>query len=244
MEIENIFLNSVSSTNDYAKKNYHNFNTDKLTCIFTRDQTGGYGSHNNKWFFTKEKDIAATFFFHMPAKNKYINCLGYLMAFTLCQVLIRHNLNPMIKWPNDILINGRKLSGILCETKEMGTIVFLGIGINVNSNTENLQQIDQPATSLKIETKYFWDIQKLQNELQDFFLKNLEIFKEKGFSFFHAQIEKLLAKKGDDITFIENNTKYKGKIHRITKEGYLSIILPSGEIKNIISQASIQNNHI
>jgi len=235
MEIKNIFLNSVNSTNDYAKKHMSQFDPSALTCIFAEEQVAGYGSHHRSWISTKNKDILATFYFHLPEKISNLTCLGYLMAFTLCQILISYTLAPMIKWPNDILLSQKKLSGILGETKDNGTNIFLGIGINVNSDVEDLKHIDQPATSLKIETGHLWDIKKLQNELQISFLKNLNIFKTQGFVFFHPLINELLAKKGEEISFLENGEKRIGKIQNITKDGYLKLLLPDGTTKNIYS---------
>jgi BirA family biotin operon repressor/biotin-[acetyl-CoA-carboxylase] ligase len=245
MEIENIFLISVGSTNEYAKEHVFEFDNKKLTCIFTQEQTAGYGSRHHKWICHKGKDLAATFFFSLPTKTSNLNCLSYIMCISLCQVLMKYGLTPKIKWPNDILLSGKKLSGILCETKNNQTMIFLGIGINVNSDKEDVGKIDQPATSLKIETGHNWDIKILQQELQEHFLQNLNIFKDTGFATFHKEVEKLLAKRGDKISFEENGTQYEGTIKGITKDGYLTIILKDGTVKIISSiAANITYTHI
>ena len=70
----------------------------------------------------------------------------------VAQALESLQLKPRLKWPNDLLLSGKKVCGILCETTE-GWVV-LGIGLNVNMDAEELAQIDQPATSLLIETSH------------------------------------------------------------------------------------------
>jgi BirA family transcriptional regulator, biotin operon repressor / biotin---[acetyl-CoA-carboxylase] ligase len=60
-------------------------------------------------------------------------------------------LSPKVRFPNDVLIGGRKVAGILAEARE--DRVVLGIGINVNVGTDELpQEVDTPATSLQVET--------------------------------------------------------------------------------------------
>ena len=76
------------------------------------------------------------------------------MAITDC--LIGFNIQAQLKWPNDILINGKKVGGILCESKISGGVIksmVIGIGLNINENiTEFPNELRDKATSLKIES--------------------------------------------------------------------------------------------
>lgn len=73
-----------------------------------------------------------------------------------------------VKWPNDVLVKQRKLSGILCETIPVApesTAIILGIGLNVNSSLENLKNVGQPATSLLIETGIVYNLDNVLSNL-------------------------------------------------------------------------------
>ena len=74
--------------------------------------------------------------------------------------------------------------------------IFLGIGININSDKEDLKNIDVPATSLQIETNKTYNIEKIVTKLEEEFSKNLSIFKKQGFEPFHAEFEKLTGYEG------------------------------------------------
>ena len=79
----------------------------------------------------------------------------------------------VMKWPNDVLVQGKKLSGVLCETVpvENGMGVIIGIGINGNVSAEELLVVDQPATSLQELIGRSLDIEeqiyRLAQEIQD-----------------------------------------------------------------------------
>ena len=95
-------------------------------------------------------------------------------------------LNPKIKWPNDILINGKKIAGILTEmSMEMDSVDFIivGLGLNVNTPptgfTEELRQI---ATSIFIETGKKWDRVSLIREYLKWYETYYDIFKKDGFT--------------------------------------------------------------
>ncbi|EPJ32055.1 biotin/lipoate A/B ligase family protein, partial [Chlamydia psittaci 06-1683] len=72
-----------------------------------------------------------------------------------------------IKWPNDVLVNGEKLCGVLSETlPSQGYLgIILGIGINGNSSKEDLASIEQPATSLSLLLKHTIDLEEIRNML-------------------------------------------------------------------------------
>jgi BirA family biotin operon repressor/biotin-[acetyl-CoA-carboxylase] ligase len=114
--------------------------------------------------------------------------MAQLMACSCKKVLRRHGVRTQVKWPNDLLLNGKKVAGILCETifSTYGVDLFLGLGLNVN--WEDPSSVDQPATSLYLETHQLWDKEALLKELQLEFATDLEVFKTQGFAPFQAII--------------------------------------------------------
>lgn len=232
-----IELDVIDSTNTYAKKHSKQLSKTEITCITAEEQTSGRGRYQRKWISPKGVNIYATFYFTLPPDTLHIISLAQLMAISLANVLIHEGLNPEIKWPNDIRLSGKKLSGILCEMQFHPHIaeVFLGIGINVNLDEKSASEIDQPATSLLIETKKAWDKKSLLKKIQQQFVKDLEKFKEEGFSPFHKQFEKLLAFKGETIRCFDGRNVWVGVCHSLTEDGQLNLLLPDNTIHTVLS---------
>ena len=232
MEFDDIFLKTVDSTQDYAKKNVLSFDKKKITCISATEQTKGRGRFNREWLTEKDNNLSVTFCFQLKANTLHLTSISHIIALSFINCLRDKNLDPKIKWPNDVMLDNKKLSGMLCEIQTKNDIsdVFLGIGINVNNSTEFLEKIDQKATSLKAFTKKDWDKDELLELLKKEFSKNLEMFKAKGFEPFHEEFENLLLYKGEKITFFDGQKNYIGCLHSISSDGKLNLYMPNKEM--------------
>jgi BirA family transcriptional regulator, biotin operon repressor / biotin---[acetyl-CoA-carboxylase] ligase len=237
MEIIDIHLESIDSTNSYAKKHFNEFNLDKLTCITAEEQSAGRGRHQRVWLSPRGQNIYATFCFQLPIHTLHLISLGQVMTLSLAMVLLKEGLHPKVKWPNDVQLSGKKMAGVLCETLFQHNIVdiILGIGINVNMEPKFLEQIDQPATSLLVETGHLWDKAALLKKLQKQFLADLQKFKKEGFTPFHSQFENLLAYKGQTIRCFDGKKEWVGICHSVTSDGQLNIYLPNKEIHTLLT---------
>jgi len=232
MQFQDIFLRSIDSTQEYAKKNILNFGKNKITCIVADDQTHAKGRNNKTFLCEKLNNLYVTFYFELPKKTLNISSVSHVLALSLIEVLLGYDISAKIKWPNDILINEKKVSGILTELSDKKTHfnVFIGVGININSEKDFFKDL-KDATSLKIETGKKFDRKQVLERLKNTFLKNLNIFIEKGFSPFYKEIENLLLYIGEDITFNDGKNTYSGKLHSITNEGFLNIYMKDKSIK-------------
>lgn len=162
-----IFLDTIDSTQVYAKAHWKTFDPEGLTCITAEEQTAGRGQFQRSWISPRGAGLYVTFYFTLPARSLQLTSLAQRMAHTVADMM--KSLSPEIRWPNDVLIRGKKIAGALCDTVFEGDLVhcFLGVGINVNMRAESLQQIDQPATSLLLETGHPWDRKALLRQLQE-----------------------------------------------------------------------------
>lgn len=230
-----IHLETVDSTNTYAKLHKIDFPKNEITCVVANEQTGGRGRFQRKWISPKDVNLYITFYFTLPTHFPGVVSLSQLMAYSFATLLAHVGLFPKIKWPNDIQLNGKKVSGILSETQfqKENIDIFLGIGINVN--LEDASPIDQPATSLFLETGKKWERIDLLKKLQTQFSQDLEKFKREGFSPFHAEFEKMLAFKGEKIQCFDGKKTWTGRLHSITKEGQLNLELDDQTIQTISS---------
>ncbi len=112
-----IRLDLIDSTNTYAKEHAASFPKDRITCVTAEEQSAGRGRYKRKWVSPRGVNIYATFYFRLPAKTIHLGCLGHVIALSLAACLIQKGFKPKIKWPNDLLVSGKKISGVLCETQ-------------------------------------------------------------------------------------------------------------------------------
>jgi len=169
--MELFYLEQVDSTNKYAKNNIDKF-TD-MTVVYTSIQTSGRGRLQRTWNFMGEENIYASIILKPTEEYKeiYSNLTQYL-CLILAETFEEYNIIPKIKWPNDILVNNKKIYGFLAESVIVGSKLkglVLGFGVNLNCNQEKFDLINQPATSLDIETGMKIDRDIFLNKILDKF---------------------------------------------------------------------------
>lgn len=179
-----IHLEEINSTNDYVKK--HITELEDLTAVYADRQTSGRGRLTRKWVDSGDENLFLTIaakpddIMNFPAPN-----LTQYLSVILCMVLEDdYNLSPRIKWPNDVLVNNKKIAGILAEgTANGGNIIgiALGIGVNLNTSADKLAQIDKPATSIYNETKTRVNKEEFLNKLLSKFCLLYHDFVRDGF---------------------------------------------------------------
>lgn len=131
---EIIHRDSVDSTNRLAKNLAHNGAADG-TVVVAEEQTGGRGRLDRNFFSPKDKGIWFSIILRPKCLPKDAPKFTLMAAVAVAKAMERHNLRAQIKWPNDILFDGRKIVGILTElSAEVSRVnyVVVGIGINVN----------------------------------------------------------------------------------------------------------------
>lgn len=219
-----ITLDEVNSTNSYAIENARFF--DNGNVIFTTHQSNGRGRYNRKWICDESENIYMSIVLKPEniSNYPYTNLTQYL-SVVVCKFLEKEfNLKPQIKWPNDILIDGYKISGILAESymenNEIKAVV-LGFGLNVNLKPETIDLIDQKATSLFVLTGKNYDSEKLARKICDLFFADYDEFIAKGFSFIQEDYKNRCNFLGKNITIRENNEKKQYFAKAIDENGLL-----------------------
>ena len=235
-KVVQIHLEQVDSTNTWAKNNYKNFDLSKITRITADTQSNGRGQFKRTWLSPKG-NIYLTYFFTVKKNAVDLSNLPQIFCVSLAKLMEKKNLQPQIKWPNDILIHEKKIAGILCETLDFNTEVgvALGIGINVNMPNDLLDTIDQPATSFLNEKGAPFSIETLIQTLENFFLEDLELYLQEGFAPFYKTYDSLLLYKESPITIKHPEKSIQGVLHSLSPDGRLNIQLPSGEIQTVHS---------
>ena len=137
----------VRSTNDIAIKLIKN-NYSEPTLITTEKQTQGRGRMGKKWI-SKKGNLFFTIFFDASKKKIDFKKFAVLNAYLLKSILIKKFSNKIkIKWPNDLLYEGKKICGILQETVTNAEKKFLIVGIGINTNLDP-KNSSFSSTSLK-----------------------------------------------------------------------------------------------
>lgn len=220
-----IKLNAIDSTNSYLKRLLLKDSLDDLTVVVSKHQTSGKGRNGNIWQNEASLNLAFSIykkFNNLNVKNKFM--LNVISSLSVFQLLKENNLNKLtIKWPNDIMADNGKISGILIENSVKGKLInhsIIGIGINVNQK----KFTDLPnATSLLMETGLEFSLDSLISRLVEIFSKNFLRFKkneEDLLKFYNNQ----LYLKNIDSNFIGLDKKnFSGKIICVNKKGELKI---------------------
>lgn len=239
MAMNEIHFESIDSTNTYAKNNSAAFPLEQITCITAEEQTAGRGRYQRSWLSPKGSNIYASFHFRLPISVRHPTTLAQVMTASIATVLETEGLKPTIKWPNDIQLAGKKICGVLGELIFQGAhvIVILGVGLNVNMELTQAARIDQPATSLKIETGKTWDKARLLTKLQQQFADDLNRFKAQGFQPFHPLIERLLVQKGAMqkrvMKVYDGKKEWLGTYDSLNLDGSLNIRLEDQSIHTL-----------
>lgn len=171
--------------------------------LFTADaQTAGQGTHHRPWHSPKDVNLYATFGFWIAKTQKtLLPFFAQLATLSVAQVLEGYGLDPKIKWINDLLLDNRKVGGILCES--FGSrqdpdrlVILMGLGLNVNMGLADCEQIDQPVSSLMLNRGgLIVDREVLLTKIVGQWSRNLFYLLQEGFEDFKEPLKARLRKK-------------------------------------------------
>jgi BirA family biotin operon repressor/biotin-[acetyl-CoA-carboxylase] ligase len=119
--------------------------------IAAHEQTAGRGRQDRKWFSAPHQDLCFSLFLKTQVELMAIPSLTMATALAVNDLLRSLNIFSTPKWPNDVLVGDKKICGILSERVDPHGII-IGIGLNINMNSEEAAAIDRPATSMLIES--------------------------------------------------------------------------------------------
>ena len=163
--------------------------------------------------------------------------LTLCMAYSVAKVLEAKGFEDVkIKWPNDLVINGKKVCGILTEMQMNGSqieSVIVGVGINVNVQAFPEELISK-ATSLYLEGKRKINQEELIKEVvEEFFSVYGQFCEEKDLSFIQDKYNELLINKGKEVRVLEPENEYTAYAKGISRTGELLVVMEDGTEKEI-----------
>lgn len=183
------------------------------TCIRTDAQDLGRGRISGRvWNSTAGESILTTTILKRPIVAGFTLRVGLAVARTI-ESFLPSEVKLQVKWPNDVLFKGKKLSGILCESSD--GILYVGVGINW-AQQNFIPPLDAKASSLAILCKKFnlIELPPLQEVLQRY-LENLKIVLEE--EDWHAEVTKRLYLRNERFDFLPGDPSTSTPIHGIIK---------------------------
>lgn len=232
------YFDSIDSTNKKAKEMA--LGEKEGTVLVAEEQIGGKGRLGRTWISPKGKGIWMSIILKPkvdPIKVAKITLLG---AAAVTKALNNLNIRSQIKWPNDILIDGKKICGILTEMNcelNMINYVVMGIGINVNLDANEIpEDLRGKATSVKIsEGKEINRKELLANILNEFEELYLSFRDKDDLSYAIDICRKNSALIGKEIRVIKGEEIKLGKALDINEEGQLVVEFENGVVENVYS---------
>lgn len=219
-----LHLEEVDSTNTYLK--IRQGSLPHGTVVYADRQTAGRGRYDRRWV----SDTGGLYFSVLlkPPYNPFLPNLTQLMALSICYALEELGLQPAVKWPNDVQVTGRKISGILSEAvfdRAAFRAVVLGVGINMSQ--DGLDKIDQPATSLQALGIQAHRTALLTRVLY-FFWRDYPALCEKGFETIHPAYVKRFAALGKEVSVQDGNKRISGLATGVSPRGTLLLQTAQG----------------
>jgi BirA family biotin operon repressor/biotin-[acetyl-CoA-carboxylase] ligase len=216
------YCESIGSTNDRAYELAESGEPEG-TLVIAETQTRGKGRMGREWVSPKG-GIYISVVLRPDAETDEIPAITLIAATAIIRVIKKIcGVDAKMKWPNDILVSGKKVCGILTEIKaqpDMVDFLILGIGINVNTPSENLPP---EATSLKVELSRQADraefVRHMLKELEDDYAR----FKKEGFASLQEECKGLSLILGERVKVSEHHRSIEGLAVDIDEKGALII---------------------
>lgn len=222
-----VVLDSVDSTNNYAKGLLSKSKPMEGTAILAKEQYAGRGQMGNTWHTEAGKNLTLSIILYPDFldadKQFYLNMAISLGVKDFCESVIDDD-DVRIKWPNDIYHLDNKLGGMLIENSiSNGKIAscVAGIGLNINQTTFN-PSVPNPASFINVTSKEH-SIEKMTNGLFSFIEKYYLQLRQQHFNFLDRAYTEALYRYQQTHEYRKGEQIFKGEINGVAKDGKLLI---------------------
>lgn len=228
--IEVVWLDEVDSTNRWlADEVRRNPAAWRYRAVSARRQTAGRGRLGRAWISPPGRNLAFSLCWptQRPPQERASATLAVALGIWSC-------LNGLglrdgsVKWPNDVRVRGRKISGILAESAG-ATDLVIGVGFNAGLTAEEAATIDQPATSLRMETGHPPPLERLQAELLASIRSFLVRWESKGFVALRDEYVGAIGGVGASVRLNTGKSVLEGTLVGFHDDGAVRLRLPRGD---------------
>lgn len=230
-------LNSTNETLGQLSKKIELQNGFYITADY---QKSGKCQNNDKWDSNPKENLLISIFLNLDLNIENSFMLNQLASLAVLDTLSKFLEQKIeIKWPNDVYVDSKKISGILINNIVKGGIInssVIGIGINVNQTNFNKKYI---ATSMKLLSKEDFKLNEVEKMLMKNIKKQSMILLEKKISLLSSRYNNHLYGKNLDSLFILNKKRIYAKVIEVYQNGKIKLMFGDGEV-NEFSQNEVK----
>ncbi|HTY91273.1 MAG TPA: biotin--[acetyl-CoA-carboxylase] ligase [Methanocella sp.] len=226
-----IHLNSTGSTNVVARQVAER-GVEEGTVVIAETQSRGKGRLGRKWI-TKPGGLWMSVILKPAIDPMHAPSITLLAAVSVTKALRGAGLEAVIKWPNDVLVNGKKICGILTEMSaetDIVNFIILGIGVNVNNDVPL-----ETATTMKAELGREIDRVKFTQSLLETLEEDYLAFKDKGFTPILWSWRRYSDTLGRPVEVTYQDEVITGLAQDVDEDGSLLVKTGDGSIRKIVS---------
>lgn len=220
----------VSSTNEYAYE-LAKKGAKEGESVVADQQTHGRGRLQRKWL-SKPGNLYVSLILRPNIPVKDASQLTFVASLAVAKTLEKYlAMSPSLKWPNDVLVDGKKIAGILTDLEVVGSqIDFVIVGIGININQEKFpKSLSETATSLYNVLGKSLKLDQVLEQLLHSFEEGYTAYLKQGFSMIKEMWEEKSVIIGREVEIRDHRKKIKGLALGIDQDGALLLQIPSGE---------------
>ncbi len=234
-----VFLREITSTNDFAKK-LANYGADEGTVVLAEKQSAGKGRLGRTWI-SPHGGLYFSIILKPEIRVSDAVKLVFVASLAVAETLRDlYGLKVETKWPNDVMVDNKKVCGILAEMSSMGEhlkFVVLGIGVNANFNVRETfpEELQKSVISLhdvlgkKVKREQIF--KKLLEKLENLYT----CFLQGGFVQILEEWKKLASFLGRQVEVLSDSQKWTGTALNVEEDGSLILKLDDGTVKRFLS---------
>ncbi len=232
------WYDSVTSTNDVARE-LAEAGAEEGTTVVAAEQTAGRGRYARRWHSPKGEGLYHSIILRPSAPPSRAPLLGLIAAVALAETLREdYGVVADIKWPNDVMIGGRKVAGILMELEtedDRVKYVVLGVGVNINQASFP-EEIADVATSLRRETGMIYDVERFRHRLFVRLQRWYEAWRAEGEAHVLERYEQLSSYvRGQQVSVLCGERRVRGRSRGLAPTGALLVETEDGRQEAILT---------
>jgi BirA family biotin operon repressor/biotin-[acetyl-CoA-carboxylase] ligase len=219
------YFDEIDSTNEYAKTLLKD--APEGAVILVDQQTAGRARFGKKWF-SPEGGLWMSVILYPPDHS----LIAIIAGVAVCKTLHMNGILPGIKWPNDIMLNGKKIGGILTEVIDNAVVLGIGINLNIRKFPDELKDT---ASSVFLETKKHLE----KKNVFDMLCRRLDdcykLLKEKHIRDLLTEWRHYTILLGQEVVIEMLDKKLTGKVLDISNDGALIIMDQERKIQRVVA---------
>ena len=237
MNVNVVHYKEVDSTNAEARR-LSVEGAESGLVVTAKKQTAGKGRRGRSWESPADENLYLSILLRPSLEPEKAPMLTLVMAYSVAKALQKEDIQVLIKWPNDLVLSGKKVCGILTEMNLSGTQVedvIVGVGLNVNT-MKFPDELEDKATSLRKETLRELECgELLQLILKEFDKQYQRFLENQNLEFLQEDYNAMLINRDREVMVLEPGKEYLAKALGINKFGELLVQKEDGSTEAVFA---------